>query len=84
MQQRAEERLAEIETFVSALSDMGAVDYTLKRLMNGSGRMNKETFKKLLIEARASNQASDDEIDLLFRVLDTNKDNELTWRDFYH
>ena len=84
MQQRAEERLAEIETFVSALSDMGAVDYTLKRLMNGSGRMNKETFKKLLIEARASNQASDNEIDLLFRVLDTNKDNELTWRDFYH
>jgi magnesium transporter len=84
MQRRAEERLAEIETFVNALSDMGAVDYTLKRLMNGSGRMNKETFKTLLNDARTSNQASDAEIDLLFRVLDTNKDNELTWRDFYH
>jgi len=84
MQQRAQERLAEIETFVSALSDMGALDYTLKRLMNGTGRMNKDTFKKLLVDARSSKQASDEEIDLLFRVLDTNKDNELTWRDFYH
>lgn len=84
MQEHAEQRLAEIETFVSALSDMCALDYTLKRLMNGNGRMNKETFKKLLIDARVSNQASDDEIDLLFRVLDTNKDNELTWKDFNH
>lgn len=84
MQQRAEERLAEIETYINALSDMGALDYTLKRLMRGNGKMNKDTFRKQLIDARTSRQASDEEIDLLFRVLDTNKDNELSWHDFSH
>lgn len=82
MQERAEQRLWEIETFKNALSDMGALDYTLKRLISGSGRMDKETFKKQLIQARSSQHATDDEIDLLFQVLDTNKDNELSWQDF--
>ena len=84
MQQRAEQRVAEIETFINALSDMGALDYTVKRLMNGNGKMDKQTFKNQLIQARASQHASDAEIDLLFRVLDTNKDKELTWHDFTH
>ncbi len=82
MQERAEQRLAEIDTYVNALSEMSALDYTVKRLMSGSGRMDKDTFKKQLIQSRTSQRASDEEIDLLFHVLDTNKDNELSWRDF--
>lgn len=82
LQERAERRLAEIDTYVNALSDMSALDYTVRKLMSGSGRMDKDTFKKQLTLSRTSQHASDEEIDLLFQVLDTNKDNELSWRDF--
>jgi hypothetical protein len=84
MQERAEQRLSEIETFVRSLSDMDALDYTVKKMIQGEGRMNKTTFKERLIEARASHHASDEEVDFLFDVLDTQKDNHLTPNDFHH
>ncbi len=82
MQERAEKRLAEIETFVSALSDMGALDYTVKKMIQGDGRMGKSEFKERLTNARASRYVSDKEVDFLFEVLDSHKDNELTPDDF--
>lgn len=82
MQERAEQRLAEIETFVNALSDMGALDYTVKKMIQGDGRMDRAEFKERLTEARASHHVSDKEVDFLFEVLDSQKDNELTPDDF--
>jgi len=81
MQEQAEQSLAEIETFVDALSDMSALDYTVKKMMQGQGRMNKATFKERLLEARMSHHATDEEVDFLFEVLDAHKDNQLTPHD---
>lgn len=82
MQERAQQRLAEIETFVNALSDMGALDYTVKKMILGNGRMDKVTFKQRLVEARASHHVTDEEVNFLFEVLDSHKDNHLTPDDF--
>jgi Mg2+ and Co2+ transporter CorA len=83
MQERAEERLAEIETLTSALSDMCALDYTVKKMMTqGHLQMDKQEFKRKLMQARLTQKVSDKEVDLLFDVLDTQKDNHLTSEDF--
>ena len=82
MQERAQQRLAEIETLTSALSDMGALDYTAKKMMEGRLRMNQEQFKRNLVKARNSHEATDAEVELLFKALDTHKDNELSHEDF--
>jgi magnesium transporter len=82
MQQRAERRLSEIETLTLALSDMTALDYTVKKMMQQHTSMNKEEFKSKLIKARQSRQATDKEVDFLFSVLDTHKDNQLSSEDF--
>jgi magnesium transporter len=82
MQERAAQRLAEIQTFVNALSDMGALDYTVKKMIQGQGTMDKHAFKTRLKEARVSGQVTDQEVDFLFAVLDTHKDNQLTAKDF--
>jgi magnesium transporter len=82
MQQRAEQRLSEIETLTLALSDMCALDYTVKKMMHRQKGMNKEEFKTKLIRARQSRQATDEEVDFLFSVLDTHKDNQLSAEDF--
>lgn len=82
MQKRAEQKLAEIETLNSALSDMCALDYTIKRMVQGQLRMTKEEFRSRLIEARQTQTATDAEVDLLFEILDTHKDDHLTSEDF--
>lgn len=84
MQQRAAERLAEIELFVNSLSDMGALDYTVKKMIQGKGKMDRNAFKHRLMEARSSGQVTDEEVDFLFSVLDTHRDNQLTPQDFTH
>lgn len=82
MQQRAQQRLDEIETFTSALSDMDALDYTIKKMMKRNAHMDRETFKQKLLEARQTHHVSDAEVDVLFEILDTHKDNHLSVHDF--
>jgi len=96
LQQRATERQAEIQTFINALSDMDALDYTVKKMILPDGiaanddddndrtrrTMDKATFKERLRGARISRHVTDEEIDFLFGVLDTHRDNQLTPKDF--
>ena len=90
MQQRATQRLNELETLNSALSDMSALDFTIKRMTDGKIASNEQPgyginrtqFKKELIKARRSAHATDEEVDLLFNVFDRVKDGHLTREDF--
>jgi magnesium transporter len=82
MQVRAERRLNEIETLTGALSDMCALDYTVKKMMQEGKPISREEFKKKLVQSRQSGEATDQEIDLLFHVLDTSKDGHLSSEDF--
>lgn len=81
IQQRADHRIGEIQTMANALSDMTALDYTVKKMMRGE-IMSKEEFKQKLITARQSKKCTDKEIDLLFNVLNTNKNDVLCKDDF--
>jgi regulator of replication initiation timing len=82
MQKRAAAQVDEIETLTNALSDMSALDYTVKKMIEGELRMDKEEFRKRLTHARLSQYASDEEINLLFKALDCHKDDYLTKDDF--
>jgi magnesium transporter len=82
IQQRAEERMLKIQTMNSALSDMNALDYTVKKIIMSGKRMNRDEFKNELKMARHSQQVSDDEVDLLFNVLNTHDDDYLDYEDF--
>jgi Mg2+ and Co2+ transporter CorA len=84
MQQRAAERLAENETLSSALSDTAALDYVVKKMMHGNVSLTKEDFAEALARARRSQQASEEEVNLLFEVLDTHKDGRLSSKDFLY
>jgi EF-hand domain pair len=81
IQVRAEQRIEEIQTLTRALSDMTALDFTVKKMMRGK-RMSRHEFKHQLNMARNGQECSDKEIDLLFKVLDTQKDNFLDSEDF--
>lgn len=82
MQKRAAERLAENETLTNALSDTAALDYVVKKMMRGNVSLSKEDFADALLQARVSQEVSEEEIDLLFEVLDTHKDDRLSPKDF--
>jgi hypothetical protein len=82
MQQRAQTRLEEIETLTGALSDMCALDYTVKRILKDGARMDREEFKKHLTRSRQTRTATDHEVDFLFGVLDTVKDGHVSSADF--
>lgn len=81
IQQRAEQRIDEIQTMSNAFSDMTALDYTVKKMMRGE-TMGKEEFKQQLTLARQSKEVTDKEIDLLFNVLNTQEDDVLCKEDF--
>jgi len=82
MRKRAEQRLQEIETLNSALSDMSALDYTLKTSVGKDVAVTKADFRRRLRKARQSQYISDNEVDLLFEVFDKVKDGLLTLEDF--
>jgi hypothetical protein len=82
MQQRAQKRLDEIETLTGALSDMSALDYTVKRILKDGARMDREEFKNHLTRARQTKTATEHEVDFLFGVLDTVKDGHVSSDDF--
>lgn len=82
MQQKAAERLADNETLANALSDTAALDYVVKEMMHRKKSLSKTDLHSLLLEARRSHSITSAEIDLLFDVLDTHKDNQLSSKDF--
>lgn len=82
IQQRAQERIEMIRTMTHALSDMTALDFTVAKIINSGRKMDRDEFKKELSEARHSQQVSDAEVDLLFKVLNSHEDDYLDHDDF--
>jgi len=82
MRKRASQRLKENETLTSALSDLSAVDHTIKSTVDKGIEIDRDEFHKLLTETRLSKKASDDEVDLLFSAFDRAKDGYLKSEDF--
>ena len=83
MQRQAEERIKEVETLTHALSDMGAVDYTVKKMLRGDTVMlTRDEFKRRMVKARQSNHITEEEVDFLFQVFDRHKDNYISKEDF--
>jgi hypothetical protein len=83
MQKRASQRQEEIETLTNALSDIAAVDFTLKSTIERGVAIDKDKFSEALKEARISKQASQKEVDFLFEVFDRANDGFLASDDFY-
>ena len=83
VQKRAAARMEEINVLSSALRDITALDLTVKMITEGT-KMTKEEFKHQLATARQSRYVSDEEADLLFDVLNKNKDDFLNYDDFDH
>ncbi len=84
VQKRAASRLDEIETLSSALSDMRALDYTLKSALElrGAKPMNKDEFRQEFKRARYSRRVTDKEVELLFNIFDIVKDGHIGNDDF--
>uniref|UniRef100_A0A7S4QR36 Magnesium transporter n=1 Tax=Ditylum brightwellii TaxID=49249 RepID=A0A7S4QR36_9STRA len=85
MKKRAMGRLEEIEAIKGALSDMNALDYAAKSMIQNETPMCRTDFKQKLLEGRKYNNArqlKDDEVDLLFDVLDKNMDGNIYMEDF--
>lgn len=82
MRQKAMQRLEEMETLTSALSDMCALDHTFKSSVERGEALSKEQFRVLLKNSRQSKEASTREVDLIFDVFDTIKDGSLKSSDF--
>jgi magnesium transporter len=82
MRRRAKQRLDEMETLTGALSDMSALDHTLKTTIERGEVINKEQFRVLLQHARNSRMVTSNEVDLLFEVFDKIKDGSLSAEDF--
>ncbi|KAG7374092.1 hypothetical protein IV203_013187 [Nitzschia inconspicua] len=82
IQQRAKERIDKIRTMTHALSDMTALDHTVKKIVMSGQRMNREEFKRELCLARHSRHISEAEVDLLFEVLNSQDDGFLDHDDF--
>lgn len=82
MQNRAETRLNEIETLTNALSDMNALDVTIKKLLLDKSGMGEHEFHENLKQARESGTVTEAEVQLLFSALDQQKDGVLFFDDF--
>jgi len=83
IQERAEQRMDEIQTMANALSDMTALDYTVKKMLKDDNvSMGKQEFQQQLQRARRSKQCTNKEAELLFNVLNTHKDDVLGKDDF--
>jgi magnesium transporter len=81
MKRRATQRLDEIETLTSALSDLCAVDYAIKSVTDDGKSLTRDQFRLLLSRARKSH-VEDKEVDILFNVLDKVPDGSLSTNDF--
>ena len=82
VQERASQRLEEIETLSGALSDLAAVDYTLKSTVERGLSVDRNRFTELLNRVRHTKKPSEKEIDLLFDAFDNVKDGQIASDDF--
>jgi len=82
MQSRAKQRLGEIHTLTSALSDMNALDVTIKKFLRNHTSMSRQEFRRKLRTSRTSRHVTDEEVELLFSALDVHKDGVLLHNDF--
>jgi len=82
LKERASRRLEENETLSSALSDMSALDFTIKTIEKQGVALDKAQFRSVLAKARHTKHVSDKEVDLLFDILDKVKDGILRSDDF--
>jgi magnesium transporter len=82
MRHRANERLEEIDTLTGALSDMSALDFTVKAMLEKQTPMSKDDFRMRLKQARATRNVTEKEVDLLFDAMDVQKDGVLFRDDF--
>jgi hypothetical protein len=82
MQQRAKQRLIEIQTLNNALSDMDALDVTIKKLLRSKAGMTLEEFHHMLSTSRTSQTVTKEEVELLFNAMDQQKDGILLHDDF--
>lgn len=83
IQERAASRLDEIETLTNALSDMSALEYTVKTVIEDGKILDKDQFRAVLRKARQTKKISPKEVELLFDVFDRVKDGHLTPEDFH-
>jgi len=75
--------LEEIDTIGDALTNMSALDYTMKKMTDVNvGPMDKETFRKHMTSCQRSANMTDKEVDYLFDVFDMTKDGFLCNDDF--
>ncbi len=84
-QRRTMERLQEIMTIEGALDNMGALDYTMRSLVETKTDeiMDRTSFHNKMLESEeVPLQISEEEIDLLFDSLDVSNDGTLTVDDF--
>lgn len=82
MQTRARQRLIEIQTLTNALSDMDALDVTIKKLLRSKAGMTLEEFHHMLSTSRTSQTVTKEEVELLFDAMDQQKDGILLHDDF--
>ena len=75
-------RLEEIETIDRALTNMSALDYTIKKMMDDDAPMDKKEFKKHITSCQRSAFIRDKELNFLFDVFDMTKDGLLYNDDF--
>ena len=83
MKRRTLKRLEDSKNITGALSDMNALDYLLKQLIQKRGlHLNREDFKARMQSYQGTNALTQAEYDLLFDILDTSKDGKLYIGDF--
>ena len=83
MKRRTLKRLEDIENITGAMSDMNALDYLLKQLIQKRDlHLDREDFRASLRSYQGTNALTDAEYDLLFEILDTSKDGKLYIGDF--
>jgi Mg2+ and Co2+ transporter CorA len=80
MRTRVSQRLDENETLTGALSDMSALDYTMKHV-EGGAMLDLERFQGLLKKARQTQSVSEKEARLLFDIFESNKDGIICTND---
>ena len=78
MRERAMKRIKEIDTLSGALSDMSSLDYAIKTMFAEDEPMDKEEFMRKLSGANMN----EDEVTLLFHILDLSRDGYIYTSDF--
>jgi hypothetical protein len=84
MQKLAIQKVAQLETLTLALSDMPALDYALKNIIERDMLpVNRIEFGDALKLSRYSRRVTPAEVDFLFDIFDHIKDGKLTMEDFH-